>query len=290
MWNVRPKEAHVEICGPPLARITTRGPAAESGNFSRASCVQYRVPYRDETDPLRLQEATLAMELAQIQKRERAVAEALAATRAILDERRRPRAKTRRVWRFVVLGLAGLSITLITGQAVRQPSALIRAGSPACGEQLLVNGDFEAPTIANGSWQVRKAIQGWQTSFGPGLEIQRHVAGEPYRGEQFVELDSNASSGIYQEVTTHEDELYDLTFAFSARRGTALKDNHVRVLWNGVEVASVVAETTNPDWRVQQLQLRGRDGTSRLELEDVGVSNSFGTYVDAVSLTRRCGD
>jgi hypothetical protein len=266
------------------------GTALRVRNFFRASCVQSRVPYRDDTDPLRIKEATLAVELAQIQERERAVAEALAATRAMLDERRRPRAKTRRVWGFVVLALAGLAITISNGQAARQPSPLIRAGSPACGEQLLVNGDFEAPTIANGSWQVRKAIQGWQTSFGPGLELQRHVAGEPYRGEQFVELDSNASSGIYQDVTTHEDELYDLAFAFSARGGTTLKDNHVRVLWNGVEVASVIAESTNPDWRVQQIQLRGREGTSRLELEDVGVSNSFGTYVDTVSLTLRCSD
>lgn len=75
-----------------------------------------------------------------------------------------------------------------------------------------------------------------------------------------------------------------------ARGGTTLEDNHVRVLWNGVEVASVIAESTNPDWRVLQVQLRGRKGTSRLELEDVGVSNSFGTYVDTVSLTLQCRD
>ncbi len=250
------------------------------------------MPYRDETDPLRIKEATLAVELAQIRKRERVVAEALAVTRATLDERRRPLAKTRRVWGVVVLALAlaGLAIAIVNGQATRQPSPLIQARSPACGEQLLVNGDFESPTIANGSWQVRKVIQGWKTSFGPGLELQRHVAGKPYRGEQFVELDSNASSGIYQDVTTHEDELYDLAFAFSARGGTTLEDNHVRVLWNGVEVASVIAESTNPDWRVLQVQLRGREGTSRLELEDVGVSNSLGTYVDTVSLTLRCSD
>jgi hypothetical protein len=161
-------------------------------------------------------------------------------------------------------------------------------GENTCGRELLVNGDFESPALSGQSWNVFTSIDGWRASFGPGVEIQRHVAGTPHAGEQYAELDSHASSGIYQDVSTQEGETYELRFAFTARAGTSSEDNHLRVLWNGREIADLIAETVNPEWRAYRFRVRGREGTSRLELQDAGPSNSLGTYVDSVGLARVC--
>jgi hypothetical protein len=89
----------------------------------------------------------------------------------------------------------------------------------ACGRELLVNGDFESPAFSADGWGVFTTIEGWRTSFGPGIEIQRHVAGQPHTGAQHVELDSHASSGMVQDVPTMDGEVYEIRFALSARPG-----------------------------------------------------------------------
>jgi hypothetical protein len=95
------------------------------------------MPYRDETDPLRIQEAILAVELAQLQRRQRAVADALAVTRAML-EGRRPPAKRGRAWGIVVLALAGAVATLFlcarVGPRPFVPSGIDLPRRTACGD------------------------------------------------------------------------------------------------------------------------------------------------------------
>ena len=63
---------------------------------------------------------------------------------------------------------------------------------------LITNGSFENPDIPTGTWQVLNSISGWATTVGPGIEIQDHVAGSPFAGNQHVELDSNSNSGMIQ--------------------------------------------------------------------------------------------
>jgi hypothetical protein len=151
---------------------------------------------------------------------------------------------------------------------------------------LIENGGFETPTVANGGVGFFDQINGWALSKGPAIEIQNHVAGEPYEGEQFVELDSHASSSITQEVNTAAGDVYELRFAFTARAGTPISDNHLRVLWNDEVAAELFATTINPEWRSYALRVKGRQGTSKLTFEDAGHPDGIGTYLDAVSLRR----
>src|SRR5947209_8627132 len=63
---------------------------------------------------------------------------------------------------------------------------------------LVVNGGFEQPPVPFGTVGFFQSIPGWSLSSGPDIEVQNHVAGAgvPAEGDQFVELDSHASSAI----------------------------------------------------------------------------------------------
>jgi hypothetical protein len=154
---------------------------------------------------------------------------------------------------------------------------------------LVVNGSFESPQLSPNSFQVFEVVPGWtQVSGFTGMELQHHVAGSPFHGDQFLELDSFTPTGVAQEVPTQPGRSYTLSFAFSPRPGTVDIDNVLRVTWGGEQVAlvsadgSVLAET---EWRIYTFPVIGGPGTSTtLTFEDLGVSNTLGTYVDAVSV------
>jgi hypothetical protein len=148
---------------------------------------------------------------------------------------------------------------------------------------LIVNGSFEQPQLKRGSWKPLSSIPGWKLSEGPAIEVQNRVAGNPYEGNQFVELDSYGSSGIFQEVPTQAGQVYQLEFAFGGRPGTQAADNKVKVQWGN----SVVAELSGKPgvWKKYSYIVKGIGSTTRLSFLDVGISNSLGSYLDAVSLT-----
>lgn len=58
--------------------------------------------------------------------------------------------------------------------------------------------------------------------------------------------------------------------------------------WGGELISSITADGTglrNTDWTVHSLQLPGRAGPTWLEFAAAGRSDSYGGYLDAVSLT-----
>src|SRR5215217_4814219 len=64
--------------------------------------------------------------------------------------------------------------------------ALVLAGAAAprpaaAATELVVNGSFEEPALGGG-FSTFGAIPGWTTTFGPGIEIQNHAAGDPLDG------------------------------------------------------------------------------------------------------------
>ena len=72
---------------------------------------------------------------------------------------------------------------------------LIAAGmlavSGIASANLIINGSFEANSQANGTWNVYNSLIGWQTAYGPGIELRNNVAGTASDGVNFVELDSH---------------------------------------------------------------------------------------------------
>jgi hypothetical protein len=159
-------------------------------------------------------------------------------------------------------------------------TALSVAGLSAA--NIVVNGGFEAPDIPAGTFALLGSVPGWNLASGPSIEIQDHVAGSPFEGQQFLELDSNGASSVYQDLATTPGA-YSLRFAFSPRPGVPV--NTMQVLWDGLLLDTLNASGTglaDTQWAVYNYTVTATGPTTRLQFSGVGPSNSLGEYVDAV--------
>ena len=158
----------------------------------------------------------------------------------------------------------------------------------ASGNNIVLNGGFENPFLPADSFAYFSSIPGWQLAFGNAVEIQSGIAGAPYQDAQFAELDSTASSGIYQDLATIPGAQYDLSFAFSPRPGIPSIQNQLQVLWGGEVIATIGpaggTDLQNTVWTVYNYELTAHGESTRLEFADMGPSDSFGTYIDAISV------
>jgi hypothetical protein len=189
------------------------------------------------------------------------------------------RAAARR--RFVLPGILVAAIGLWAGAARA-------AATPPTLPNMLTNGGFEHPAIPAGTSHPFASIPGWHLAFGPDIELQNHVAGAPALGDQLAELDSDASSGIFQRVHTQADTLYRLQFFASARAGTRPAENVLVVKWHRHVLARIVLDgrgRSNTEWHAYAFKVRATGPRTRLEFDDRGVSDSVGTYLDAVKVT-----
>jgi hypothetical protein len=175
--------------------------------------------------------------------------------------------------------LAAAALLLAPVSATADPPKLPNA---------VVNPGFERPRIPAGTTHPFPSIPGWHLAFGPDIEIQNHAAGDPFAGRQFVELDSDASSGIWQKVRTKPGRLYRLQLYFSPRPGTSAAENVLVVHWRKLVVGRISADgrgLTNTAWKMYAFKVRAIHTRTRIELADGGISDSVGTYVDRVSVT-----
>lgn len=176
--------------------------------------------------------------------------------------------------------ISALGLALVFAVAVTGPIDSASAN-------LVQNGTFEAPVVASGTYSIFLSIPGWATAFGPGIEIQNHVAGSPFEGRQFVELDSNANSGMYQDLATVAGESYLLSFAHSPRPGVNANSNGIDVFWGGSVVTNLALSGVGlPDtlWKVYSFNLVATSSTTRLQFNASGLSESLGGYIDAVAV------
>ncbi len=169
------------------------------------------------------------------------------------------------------------------------PQSLISA-TPATATNLVTNGSFEDPIVTNiSNWNHYDSIPGWSLSQGSKIEVQRSVngVGSPADGFQHVELDSNTSSSIFQDLVTQMGQSYLLKFAFSPRPGINAQNNNLGVKWDGALIDQLTAdgtELTDSAWTYFTYTLTARKNRTRLEFVDLGYSNAYGTYLDDVSV------
>jgi hypothetical protein len=174
--------------------------------------------------------------------------------------------------------------TLVALSVLALPLALTR---PASAQNLVVNGGFEDPIVPGGDWSVFGSIPGWDTFFGPGIEIQNNVAGSPAEGNQHVELDSHANSGMFQNIPTTGGQQYLLSFAYSPRPGVGADSNWISVLWDGSFFTSVTgAGGGGTVWNYHQFVVTGNPGFTTLAFQAFGTNDSLGGYIDDVSVTK----
>ncbi|OUR64787.1 hypothetical protein A9Q79_05710 [Methylophaga sp. 42_25_T18] len=170
-------------------------------------------------------------------------------------------------------------------------SLLFTVSANAAGVNLVVNGSFEDPDIATGSWSVHSAIDGWSTT-GAGVEVRDNIAGTAYDGQQFVELDShrwpnntNTNSSIHQTLNTIIGQSYLLSFAYSARINQPSTTNGISVFWNGLELDSVTATGgSTHNWTIFEYLVTGI-GNDLLTFSATGTNDSLGGSLDAVSVS-----
>jgi hypothetical protein len=193
----------------------------------------------------------------------------------------------------IVARVAARSLLVVPGMLVAvlglSLGAARAAAAPPRLPNLLTNGSFEHPHIAAGSSHPFASIPGWNLAYGPVIELQNHVAGIPAVGDQLAELDSNASSGIFQRVPTTAGRKYRLQFSASARPGTSPAENVLVVKWHRHVLARIVLDGRGlhqTEWHSYAFKVRATGRRTRLEFDDRGVSDSVGTYLDAVRVTR----
>ena len=152
---------------------------------------------------------------------------------------------------------------------------------------LVVDGSFEDQLQAAGSWTVYSAINGWTTVGGSGIEVRNQVAGNAFDGANYVELDSTSNSAMAQTLTTVAGAQYSLSFAYAARAGVSAGSNPIEVLWNGLSLATVTANGNGQSgnaWQLFDYVVTG-SGSDTLGFRAVGVSDSYGGSLDAVTVT-----
>ncbi len=155
--------------------------------------------------------------------------------------------------------------------------------------ELVENGSFEIPRVD--SWATFPDIPGWRASEG-GLEIQPSgtIPGiNAFEGRQYAELDTYVNSAMWQNLNTVAGEFYKLTFAYMPRPDNRNADsNKILAYWNGTKIDMEIGWKQD-DWSVVVIDnlVSRPGGGSQLMFMAGGQSDSFGGFVDGVSVTAR---
>lgn len=166
-----------------------------------------------------------------------------------------------------------------------------------------MNGDFEDPVVNGNHFGWYDTIPGWTASSTNRLEIQvgggmfggRQVIGQALApGNQFVELDSDLNSEMYQDLSTSQGTTYQLEFYYSPRNGIdgnahPASTNSIEIYWEGALLDTITAdgptETVN-QWtkHTYVLNTSSATGLSRLAFAATGTSDTVGGLIDKVSV------
>jgi len=187
-----------------------------------------------------------------------------------------------------VTGVAAVGLVLAGGSTAAAHHGPKPPKPAASLPNLVRKGSFEHPRVALDMSVPFESIPGWRLAFGDRIEVG---AGDAAVKRQYVELDSDASSGIYQLVPTEPHHTYRLQFFFSPRPGTSRAENVLVVRWHSKMVAEITADgrkLRHAAWRLYTLKLQVKaPGTSTmLEFDDAGISDSVGTLIDGVRVTQ----
>ena len=152
---------------------------------------------------------------------------------------------------------------------------------------LVVNGSFEQISATNtqnaGSWGIYNSIVGWSGT--PDIEVRDSVAGNAQQGSNYVELDTNNNSGMFQTITG--TGWYELSFWYSARMNVAAGSNGLGFTFGNLSGQVLTNTAGAPSGNVWQ-QYTGLvllNGATSLMFHAAGTSDSLGGSLDNVSVT-----
>jgi hypothetical protein len=158
---------------------------------------------------------------------------------------------------------------------------------PPSGDNLLVNGSFEAAAVSSRDWESFGSIAGWTAVSGGTIELWNDLNGvKATNGQNFGELDFlGAADGLYQTVQTQAGQKYDLAFDTRSRLGQTATTTAMDVLWNDSLVARVLPGS---DWDTNNFTLTGTGGQDRLTFREAAGqgSDGLGALYDNVTLVK----
>ena len=152
---------------------------------------------------------------------------------------------------------------------------------------LVVNGSFEQVSAGNsqasGTWGIYGSITGW--SGIPNIEVRDNVAGAAQNGSNYIELDTNNNSGMFQII--NGNGLYNLSFWFSPRERVAAGSNGIGFNFgdlSGQVLTNVAGAPSGNVWQ-HYTALVNLNGPTALMFFGTGRSDSLGGSLDNVSVT-----
>ncbi len=170
------------------------------------------------------------------------------------------------------------------------------------GVNLVENGSFEDVSYSRGHGHRfghdrfggrhgnNAELSGWQTSSGPGPDIER---GNPWTpaadGNRYIELDGsggrNTNSSIFQDIPTGGAGTFELSFSYAAPPFSHASSNGIEVIWNGEVIDTITASGGwGTDWQTFTYELEGAGDVTRLEFRAVGRDDGRGGLLDDISV------
>jgi surface protein len=180
-------------------------------------------------------------------------------------------------------------------------------------KNLIKNGSFEVPIVEAGwelfsmdstsfSWDIQ-----WNSNnphltesstacpHEPTIELQRNLMTNALEGNQYAELDTHCYSGkhpsnyyssvvISQEVSIIESEIYELSWYSKGRVGTSSDTNALEILIDNVPMKTI--SPMSEDWEKTSILFTTNMDTVLISFADVGIPNTYGTFLDNVVLKR----
>ena len=151
---------------------------------------------------------------------------------------------------------------------------------------LLVDGGFESPALPAGSYTTVTSIPGWTGA--PTIEVQNRVAGSPFEGNQFVELDTDGNSAMFQDFASIAGATYKIHFQYSPRPGVSALSNGIQFFWNDTLMAMLALNgvgLADTSWTGYDFTAVATGGSTRVSFAAFGPSDTLGGYLDNVSVT-----
>lgn len=188
---------------------------------------------------------------------------------------------------------------------------------PPCATELVVNGGFEVPNVETGAkWDIFESGTtglGWSAEWLNNVggaqpdkgQVELHKNGvvsgwTAHGGDQYTELDSdwggpssnqggeNASVKLYQDLITKVGGNYTVTFWASPRPGQSSTDNSIRVKVGDIDSVVNAVTGSSTVWSKYTYTFEATSGVTRLEFSDAGPGNSYGGFLDDVSVKEDC--
>ena len=169
------------------------------------------------------------------------------------------------------------------GLAAAAAATLVSLAASAAPTNMVANGSFEAQVLNSGTWTYLDTLTGWSSdsTFNNKFELRNNVDGAAQDGHNFVELDTTRNSDIYQTITS--TGLNTLSFWYMNRPNTSVATNGLSFSF-GTSAPVVMASASGWTNYITTIDF-GTGSTKKLTFSALGVSDSYGTSLDNISVT-----